>query len=121
MELEQKCLHISNQEKKAQEAERESIKFKQVEFIADHVGEVFTGIISGMIERGIFISLLSTQIEGMIGFASMSDSYTINDSRMKAVGNRTKHELKIGQKVEVKIVDVRIDDAEVDMVFAEDL
>ena len=66
--LEEKCSHISMQERKAMEAERESVKYKQVEYIEKHIGEVFTGYISGMLDRGLFVELKDTRIEGLVGF-----------------------------------------------------
>ncbi len=118
--LEQQCLHISNQEKRAQEAERASIKFKQVEYIADHLGETFTGIISGMIDRGLFVALKETQVDGMIGFDTMDEPFSVADNRMKAIGQRSGKILKIGHEIQVKVVAARVDDLEVDMVFTED-
>ena len=119
-DLERQCRHISNQEKKAQEAERESIKFKQVEYIAERIGQTFLGIVSGMIDRGLFISLKETQIDGLIGFDSMGEPFEVAENRMKAVGQRSGRVLKIGQEIQVRVVAVRIDDMEVDMEFAED-
>ena len=118
--LEQQCKHISNQEKKAQEAERESIKFKQVEYISDHIGEEFTGIISGMIDRGFFVALEHTQIEGMVGFDTLNEPFLVAENRMQAHAHRSKKTLKIGQKIKVRVLAARIEDMEVDMVLAED-
>ncbi|NNL93259.1 MAG: VacB/RNase II family 3'-5' exoribonuclease, partial [Saprospiraceae bacterium] len=55
--LEAKCVHISKQERRAMEAERDSIKYKQVEYMSDHIGEEYVGIVSGMIEKGIFVEV----------------------------------------------------------------
>ncbi|NND09374.1 MAG: ribonuclease R [Saprospiraceae bacterium] len=118
-DLERMCRHISNQERKAQEAERESIKFKQVEYIAERIGQVFIGIVSGMIERGLFISLKETQIDGLIGFDTMSEPFDVAENRMKAIGQHSAQVIKIGQEIKVKIVDVNIDDLEVDMEIAD--
>ena len=118
-ELEQQCQHISNQERKAQEAERESIKFKQVEYISDHIGETMEGIISGMIDRGIFITLRESRVDGMVGFDTMDEPFRVEDSRLKAVGVRSKKMLKVGDLVHVRVTQARIDDREVDMEFVE--
>ncbi len=114
-ELEQQCQHISNQERKAQEAERESIKFKQVEFIADHLGETFSGIVSGMIDRGIFVTLLESRVDGLVGFDKLAEPFQIAEGRLKAVGLKSRRILKVGDLVQVKITNARIEDREVDM------
>jgi|GEM_PF-5850138 len=75
--LEEQCKHISLQERKATEAERNSIKYKQVEFIEKHIGETFEGQISGMIDRGFFVELVANQCEGMIGFDTLNEPFEI--------------------------------------------
>lgn len=103
--LAQKCKHISKQEIKASEAERESIKYKQVEYMMDHVGEIYEGQVNGMIEKGFFVELKESNSEGMVPFASMADTYKLSDSKLKAVCHRTGHEIGMGDKVKVKLVD----------------
>ncbi|MBK8702062.1 MAG: ribonuclease R [Saprospiraceae bacterium] len=103
--LEQKCKHISRQEIKASEAERESVKYKQVEYMLNHIGEEFDAQISGMIEKGIFVELPSSKAEGLIPFANFPDQYKMGTSRHKAQSKRTGHELKMGDIVRVKLVD----------------
>ena len=118
-ELEAQCKHISNQEKKAQEAERESIKFKQVEFISGHVGETFEGIISGMIDRGFFVSLKESGIDGLVQFADLLEPFIVTENRMKALAKRSNRTFKIGDPVKVMIQSVNINDMEVDMELVE--
>ena len=113
--LEEQCGHISNQERKAMSAERESIKYKQVEFIKDHVGEIFEGRISGMIDRGLFVELLESRCEGLVEFDSLNDSFEVADSRLRAKGLRTKREYKMGDIVQVKIIDADLAKREIDM------
>jgi ribonuclease R len=118
--LEEKCVHISAQERKAMTAERESIKYKQVEFIMDHVGEVFEGRISGMIDRGIFVELVESRCEGMVGFDTLHDNYELAESRLRAVGRRTKQVFKMGDIVKVKILDANLDKREIEMELVEE-
>jgi ribonuclease R len=99
--LETRCKHISKQERKAMDAERDSIKYKQVEFMTDKVGQTFTGTISGMIERGVFVEVLDVKAEGLIPFKSMSEDYTIAPSKLKAVSSYSNNELKMGDQVKV--------------------
>ncbi len=117
--LEVQCQHISNQERKAQVAERESVKFKQVEYIADYVGQEYFGIISGMIDRGFFVALLDTQIEGLVGFNNLDGSYKVEESRLSANGRRAGDKIKVGDRVKVRITAARIEDREVDMELVE--
>lgn len=114
-ELEAQCKHISNQEKKAQEAERESIKFKQVEFIAGHIGETFDGIVSGMIDRGIFVTVKGIGVDGLVQFADLHEPFLVLENRMRAVAKRSDKAFKIGDSVMVKIIAANIKDMEVDM------
>ena len=102
--LEEKCKHISIQERKALDAERESIKYKQVEFIENHVGEEFDGFVSGFIERGIFIELAGSKIEGMITFDALDEVFDLDASRLKATGFSSGRVIKVGDPVRVRIV-----------------
>ena len=114
-ELEAQCKHISNQEKKAQEAERESIKFKQVEFISGHIGETFEGIVSGMIDRGIFVTLREIGVDGLVQFADLHEPFLVLENRMRAVAKRSDKSFKIGDRVHVRITAAHINDMQVDM------
>ncbi len=107
--LEAKCKHISRQERKAMDCERESIKYKQVEYMVDKVGQIFHGVISGMIEKGIFVEVVESKAEGMIPFSRLGDSFVMETTRLKAVSKRTGEELKMGSKVLI-----RLDDADLD-------
>ncbi len=114
-DLEHMCQHISNQERKAQEAERESIRYKQVEFIADHLGEIFEGTISGIGKTGLFVSLNHSRVEGMIGFDKLDGAFQVEESKMKAVGLRSGEVFRIGRPIKVRIINARLEDLEVDM------
>ncbi len=104
-----KCRHISEMERQAMGAERESVKYKQIEYMESKVGEEFTGIISGMIDRGLFVELKDTWCEGMVEFSSLSDHYDINESRFKAIGRHRGGKLRMGDEIRVKVVDTDID------------
>lgn len=102
--LEEECKHISQQERRAIEAERESVKYKQVEYIGKHLGEVFTGYISGIIDMGIFVELKDTRIEGMAPFENLDEPMEVADSRLRIKGAYSGKEYKMGQEVKVRIV-----------------
>ena len=102
--LEARCRYISQQERRAMDAERESIKYKQVEFIEKHVGEIFEGQISGMMDKGIFVQLRGSLVEGMAPFSHFPEPYEVDDSRLKARGKHTATVLKMGDTVNVEIM-----------------
>jgi len=114
-ELEIQSRHISNQERKAMDAERDSIKYKKAEFMASHIGKEFDGIISGMIDMGVFVQIIENHCEGLVPFDRFEESYTIAESRLEAKSNQTGTTLKIGDRIRVKIVDVDVDRVEIDM------
>jgi len=119
-DLEARCKHISAMERKAMTAERDSIKYKQVEFIEKHVGEVFEGRINGMIERGFFIELVRSKVEGMIAFSTLDEGYSIAESRLKATGNRSGRVFKMGDRVKVLILSADLEKKQIEMELVED-
>lgn len=118
--LKEQCRHISNMERKAMEAERESIKYKQVEFLENHVGEVFEGVITGMMDRGVFVELLSTHCEGFLSFNRFAEPYEMDPSRLFARGIYTGQTLKMGAKLKVRLIDTNLQKRQVELgVFEE--
>ncbi len=117
--LEVKCRHISNQERKAVTAERESIKYKQVEFMANHIGEEFEGFVSGMIDAGIFVALRESKAEGLISFATMHEPFDVSEGRLEAKGRRSGESIKMGDKVIVKILDTNLSKRQIEMQLVE--
>lgn len=116
--LEEKCKHISTQEKKAADAERESVKFKQAEFLSKHIGETFEGTISGMIDKGFFVQLDGSYAEGLIDFRYLDDLYVLDDSKLRALGRRYGRVFKMGDRVKAKVagVDIQRRQIELDLV-----
>jgi ribonuclease R len=113
--LEEDCQHISRQERQAVTAERESIKYKQVEFIQDHVGEEFPGIINGIAEFGVFVELQESRCEGMISFDHMDEPYDIGPGRLSLKGKKSGKVLKMGHLVRVKILDAELERRRIEM------
>lgn len=118
--LEERCKHISMQERKAMEAERESVKYKQVEYMSKHVGEDFPGYIAGILDRGFFVALEETLAEGFVGFETMSESFEVAESRLRMRGNNTGRELKMGDKVTVRILRTDLEKRQIDMMLSEE-
>jgi ribonuclease R len=118
--LEMKCKHISAQERKATDAERESVKYKQVEFIKNHIGEEMEGVISGIIDRGLFVMLDGSRAEGMVSFNSLGESYDVAESRLYAIGRKSRRKFKAGEKVIVEILDADLDLRQIEFALIED-
>jgi ribonuclease R len=118
-ELEEMCQHISRQERKATDAERQSVKYKQVEFMTKRLGETFVGIISGMIDRGFFVELVDNFCEGMVEFKGLSESYSLDESRLFAIGNISNQKIKMGDRVEVRILSANLEKRTIDMELVE--
>ncbi len=118
-ELEEQCRHISLQERKAQNAERESIRVKQAEYLEAHLGESFRGRISGIISHGFFVQLIDNLCEGMVSFAAFNEPFDMDDGRLKAVGRHTGRTFRMGDEVQVIVVSVDILRHRVDMVLDE--
>ena len=114
--LEEQCKHCSKRERTATEAERASIKYKQVEFLEDKVGKAYKGIISGVIENGLFIELEENLCEGMVHIKSMEDDYYNFESDMyQLVGVESGNIYRIGDKVVVEIAGVDLKRRTIDM------
>lgn len=102
--LEEKCKHISLQERKAMDAERESVKYKQVQFMESHIGGIFEGYITGITDRGFFVELTLTRCEGMVSFAKTSEPFELSNGNLKMTGRISGKELKMGDPVTVKVI-----------------
>jgi len=113
--LEAHCIHISKQERKAMEAERDSIKYKQVEYISEHIGEEFDGIVSGMIERGVFIELTASKAEGFITFDNFKGNFALGDTRYKAQSRNKKKTIKMGDTIRVKVLSTDLKNRQIEL------
>lgn len=118
-EFERLAQHSSEREVGAAEAERDSIKLKQVEFLAPKIGEMFDGVISGVTERGLYVELTESRADGMIRIANLGNDYFIYDEkRYRLYGERTKQEYRLGDPVKVKLIAARIPERELDFELA---
>jgi len=103
-DLELKCKHSSDMEKRAAEAERSSIKYKQVQFMQDHIGELFEGVISGVSEWGLYVEIIENHCEGMVRIKDLEGDFFVYDEENYCYwGKRTKLKYQLGDKVLVKI------------------
>lgn len=104
-EYEEKCRHCSNRERLAADAERDSIKFMQVKFMEKHVGEEFTGVISGVAEFGFWVQIPENGAEGLIKLRDlMDDSYMFDPKNYLVYGTRTGNQYQLGDVVKIKVM-----------------
>jgi ribonuclease R len=109
------CLQSSEREVAAMEAERDSIKLKQVEYMSQHIGEEFDGVITGINDWGIFIEETETMAEGMVRTSSLRDDYyELADHGFRLVGSNTRRTLSLGDKVRIKLSGVDIEQKTID-------
>ncbi|MBI4553651.1 MAG: ribonuclease R [Candidatus Latescibacteria bacterium] len=94
----------SRREKLAEEVERESVKIKQVEFMEGKIGEVYEGIISGVVQSGLFVELEDSLINGLVHTSTLTDDYYVFDrDRRRLIGERTKRVFRLGDRVRVRV------------------
>lgn len=118
-EYEQKCVHSSEREKRAADAERASIKYKQVEFMTYAENKDYEGLVSGVTEWGIYVEIIETKCEGMIRMADMDDDfYDYDEKNYRILGRRNGKVYTLGDKINVRVKKTDIDRRLIDLVFA---
>jgi ribonuclease R len=104
------CKHISSREILASRAERESIKYKQMEFLEDKIGSVFDGIVSGITDWGMYVELIESKCEGMVRY---NNNYTV-DTANYVVFNKMGGSIRLGDEVKVVVKSVDLDRKQID-------
>ncbi len=103
--FEKLCLESSELEKKASDAERASIKYKQVEYMLDHVGEEFMGTITGVTEWGLYVEEKETKCEGMIKIRDLGDDfYSLDEKNYTLKGDKAGKKFTLGDSIKFKVV-----------------
>ena len=117
------AIHASEREVAASDAERDSIKMKQVEFLAGRVNEEFEAVISGVTERGLYVELKETHADGMINVralgdlpAQAGDFFEYDEKHYRLVGKRTYKAYQLGDPIKVKLTAARVAEKELDFV-----
>lgn len=119
-ELPVECEHCSIREQEAQNCERDVDKMKKAEYMMDHIGEVYDGIISGVQEFGFFVELENT-IEGLVKAESIKGDYYVFDNDLMAlIGKKSKKKYSFGDKVKVKVTRADKDRSEIDFEIYDD-
>ncbi|OGI75589.1 ribonuclease R [Candidatus Nomurabacteria bacterium RIFCSPHIGHO2_02_FULL_42_19] len=115
---EEMSLRASDQEKRASDAERASIKYKQVEYMSKRLGSSFAGVISGITEWGLYVEEKETKCEGLVRVRDMNDDfYIFNEKKFELVGQKKKKRYRLGDRVKIKVKGVDLERKTIDYVL----
>lgn len=118
--LEEQCKHSSDMEQLAANAERASIKYKQVEFMADHLGQVYDGVISGVTEWGLYVEIEENKCEGLVPVRDLADDYyDFDEKNYSLVGRRNNTRYRLGDSVRVKVARTNLERKQLDFVLVD--
>ncbi|MGO3806396.1 MAG: ribonuclease R family protein, partial [Sphingobacterium sp.] len=111
--------HCSQMEKKASEAERASIKYKQAEFLQNQIGQKYTGIISGVTEWGMYVEIQENKCEGMVRLRDITDDYyTLDEKNYTIFGQRSGKKYQLGDEVDIIVKKVDLEKRQIDFSLA---
>lgn len=116
--LKTRCEHLTEREKIAVDAERASVRLKQVEYAGNHLGESFAGVTTGVSRFGVFVQITDLLVEGMVHVRDLDDDYYEYDERTYSlIGTRTKRTFRLGDSVRVIIASANTETREIDLLF----
>jgi len=108
----------TEQEIEAAQAERDSIRYKQVEYMKEHIGELFNGFITGVSDFGIFVEDENTKAEGLVHISKIgNDFYTLDKKTYSIKGERNGQSFTLGDKVRIKLIAANLDNKTLDFIF----
>ncbi|MCC8143021.1 MAG: ribonuclease R [Tannerellaceae bacterium] len=114
------CDHCSTMEQTAANAERASIKYKQVEFMSDKLGMVFDGVISGVTEWGLYVEINENKCEGLVPIRDLDDDYyEFDDKNYCLTGRRTKRQYRLGDPITIKVAQANLERKQLDFMLVE--
>ncbi len=120
-EIESGCKHSTDMEIRASEAERASVKFKQVQYLLDRKDEEFTGMISGVTEWGLYIEIADNKCEGLLRIRDLKDDfYELDEENYCLIGHRTKKVYRLGDTLKVRLKSADLMKKQIDFMLAED-
>jgi ribonuclease R len=112
---EKRCQHASEMERRAVEAERASVKYKQVEFMQDKIGQQFDGVVSGLTEWGIYVEIVENKCEGMVSIRGIADDfYEFDEEEYMIIGRHTGRKFEIGDGVKVEVTQANLSRRQLD-------
>lgn len=116
---ENECEHSSAMEQVAASAERASIKYKQVEFMSEHLGEVFDGVISGVTEWGLYVEINENKCEGMVAMRDLgNDYYDFDEKNYCLTGRRHHQKFSLGDPIQIKVARANLEKKQLDFILA---
>ena len=117
-EYEQQCEHASDMEKRAADAERASVKYKQAEYMLDKIGQEFDALISGVSKWGIYAEIIGTKCEGMIKLRDLDDDYYyLDEENFRVTGQRYGNVYKLGDKVRIRVKKIDLSRKQMDYII----
>jgi ribonuclease R len=117
---EEMCEHSSSMEVLAANAERASIKYKQVEFMSDKLGKVYDGVISGVTEWGLYVELNENKCEGLVPIRDLQDDYyEFDDKNYCLTGRRRKHQFRLGDPIIIKVANANLERKQLDFTLVD--
>ncbi len=117
---EKKSVHSSQMEKKAADAERASVKYKQAEYLEGNVGEKYTGIISGLTEWGMYVEIIENKCEGMVRLRDINDDfYVLDEKNYCIIGQRKKKKYQLGDEVTIMVKKVDLAKRQIDFTLVQ--
>ncbi|SEF85621.1 ribonuclease R [Parabacteroides chinchillae] len=117
---EELCDHCSEMEQVAANAERASIKYKQVEFMSDKLGMVFDGVISGVTEWGLYVELNENKCEGLVPIRDLDDDYyEFDEKNYCLIGRRKKRKYQLGDSITIKVAQANLERKQLDFLLME--
>ncbi|MDE6346801.1 MAG: ribonuclease R [Muribaculaceae bacterium] len=119
--LEMLCKHSSDMEQLAANAERASIKYKQVEYMNDHLGEEYEGVISGVTEWGLYVEINDNKCEGLVPVRDLADDfYDLDEKNYCLVGRRNNHRYRLGDPIKVRVARANLDKKQLDFAIVDE-
>lgn len=110
--------HSSQMEKRAADAERASVKYKQAEYLENQIGVEFTGIVSGVTEWGMYVEIEENKCEGMVRLRDITDDYyTLDEKNYAIIGQRRKKTYQLGDEVQIKVKKVDLEKRQIDFIL----
>lgn len=117
---EKMMLHSSERERNAADAERASIKYKQVEYMMTRIGSEYLGVITGLTERGLFVEELETKSEGMVQSKELgNDIFVLGERDLALIGKKTKKRFRVGDQIKIKVLRADLADRVIDYGLAQ--
>lgn len=118
--IDEQCKHSSEREKRAAEAERASVKYKQVEYMRNAEDKPYAGVVTGVTEWGIFVEITETSCEGLIRMNELKDDfYEFDEDNYRIIGRGNKKIITLGDKLTVRVIGTDIDRRTIDLTLAE--